>query len=238
MSQLSISQRLHSDLARLIANTQPGERLLAEPKLAHQLGVSRATLREAMRTFETQGMIRRKQGSGTYVTHPSGYIESGLEILESIETIAERTGLPVSMGRLEINNRPASKEEAEALNITTAENVLVVTRVINADGCPAAYLTDVLPNDILQPEDLGEGFTGSVLDLLIKRGSPKLHNTLTEIKAVAASSEVAKALEIQRGDVLMHFISSLYTDDRQVADYSSSYFLPGYFRFHINRRIT
>jgi GntR family transcriptional regulator len=96
----------------------------------------------------------------------------------------------------------------------------------------------VLPNDILQPEDLGEGFTGSVLDLLIKRGSPKLHNTLTEIKAVAASSEVAKALEIQRGDVLMHFISSLYTDDRQVADYSSSYFLPGYFRFHINRRIT
>jgi GntR family transcriptional regulator len=53
-----------------------------------------------MRTFETQGLIRRRQGSGTYVVRPSHVIESGLEVLESIETLSNRIGLKVSVGEL------------------------------------------------------------------------------------------------------------------------------------------
>ena len=44
-------QRLQNDLAALIAKTSAGEQLPSEPYLAKQLGVSRATLREAMRMF-------------------------------------------------------------------------------------------------------------------------------------------------------------------------------------------
>ena len=39
-----------------------------------------------MRTFETQGLIRRRQGSGTYVVHPAQVMESGLEVLEWMAT--------------------------------------------------------------------------------------------------------------------------------------------------------
>ena len=52
-------QRLQADLADLIAKTPAGQRLTSEPELAKQMGVSRATLREAMRTFETQGVIQQ-----------------------------------------------------------------------------------------------------------------------------------------------------------------------------------
>src|SRR5574341_1029732 len=114
----TISQRLHESLRNLIASAHTGDRLPSEPELARQLGVSRATLREAMRTFETQGVIRRRQGSGTYVVHSSKVIESGLEILESIETLAERIGLPVSMGELKIEKRSASPEETQALELS------------------------------------------------------------------------------------------------------------------------
>src|SRR4030067_447479 len=86
MSQhTSTSQKLHENLGNLIASKGPGERLPSEPVLAQQLGVSRATLREAMRTFETQGLIRRRQGSGTFVVGKVPVIDSGLEILESLD---------------------------------------------------------------------------------------------------------------------------------------------------------
>ena len=103
----STSQRLHESLAEVITNATPGEQLPSEPDLARRLGVSRATLREAMRTFETQGLIRRQQGVGTFVLRPSHVLESGLEVLESIETLANRIGLEVRKGELKVEHRPA-----------------------------------------------------------------------------------------------------------------------------------
>ena len=233
----SRSQRLHEDLGKIIAAAGPGERLISEPKLSQQLGVSRATLREAMRTFETQGLIRRRQGSGTYVVHPSQVIQTGLEILESIETLARRIGLEVSMGELKVQFRPASEDEVAALCPENACKVVHLSRVILAEGRPVAYLIDIVPENVLTPHDLETGFTGSVLDVLLRRGTPTLSTSRTEINAVTASTEVARALGIQRGDVLLRFVASLYSASGQVVDYSFSYFLPGYFNFQVIRRV-
>lgn len=230
-------QDLHEKLGSLIASKQPGERLPSEPELARQMGVSRATLREAMRTFETQGLIRRRQGSGTYVLHPSYIIQSGLEVLESIETLAERIGLAVSMGELQVEQRLASPDEQRALGLSEQAQVTQVKRVIHAEGRPVAYLIDILPAHLLAAEELRAGFTGSVLDLLLRRGAPQLVSSRCEINAVTASPDVARAMGIQRGDVLLRFEAYLYDDQGAVVDYSFSYFLPGYFRFHVVRRV-
>jgi GntR family transcriptional regulator len=48
---------------------------------------------------------------------------------------------------------------------------------------------------------------------------------------------VARALGIQRGDVLLNFVADLYTESGRIVDHSQSYFLPGFFRFHIIRRL-
>jgi GntR family transcriptional regulator len=234
---ISISQRLHEDLGKIIAETPPGERLLTEPELAKQLKVSRATLREAMRTFETQGMIYRRQGSGTFVIHPSQVIDTGLEILESIETLSKRIGLAVSMGYLKIEHRSTDTEIAKVLSLQPDDQILHISRVIHAEGRPVAYLIDILPEELLSAEELESGFTGSVLDLLLKRGTPSLVSSRCEINAVQAKVDIAKALRIQRGDVLLRFLAYLYTTNGRVVDYSSSYFLPGYFNFHVIRRV-
>jgi GntR family transcriptional regulator len=233
----SISQRLHEALGKIIADTPPGERLLTEPELAKQLKVSRATLREAMRTFETQGLIYRRQGAGTFVIHPSQIFESGLEVLESIETLAKRIGLPVSMGELRIDRRTANDDEIKALEIESQTRVVCLSRVIQAEGRPVAFLIDILPDDLLSADELEAGFTGSVLDLLLKRGSPALTTSRCDINAVQAASDVARAMRIQRGDVLLRFVAYLYANNGRVVDYSFSYFLPGYFHFHVVRRV-
>jgi len=233
----SKSQYLHEKLSHIIALTKPGGRLLSEPALARDLGVSRATLREAMRTFETQGLIRRRQGSGTYVNHPSQVFESGLELLESIDTLAKRIGLEVQMGEMNVVERKATAEEAKALMISSNASVTHISRVILVDSRPVAYLIDIVPEKLLQPDELKQDFTGSVLDLFIARATPELISSRCEIKAVSAPVEVAKLLGIQRGDVLLNFVAYLYTRDGRVVDYSFSYFLPGYFHFHVIRKV-
>ncbi len=236
--QITLSQRLHEQLGRVIAATKPGDRLLTEPQLARQLGVSRATLREAMRTYETQGLIRRRQGVGTFVLRPAHVLESGLEILESLETIAQRMGLHAVPGEIVINHRPAYQDESLVLGLAVAAQVVSVSRVILADDRPAAYLIDVLPSEFITLDELGDGFNGSVLDLLMRRGDPLLANSHCDIAAVAASPDVARALNIQRGDALLRFQSRLFTIDGKVIDYSIGYFLPGYFRFHVIRELS
>ncbi len=237
MTEASLSERLHKELEKLIADAEPGERLLSEPKLAKELDVSRASLREAMRTFETQGLIRRRQGVGTFVVHPCKVIESGLEVLESIETLAEQTGLSVSMGALEVEKRLADEIVAEKLELDVGATIVHVSRIISADDRPVAYLIDQLPEKCLAEDEVNGHFTGSVLDLLLRRGSPLLDSSRCEIKAVAADADIARALDIQCGDAVLYFESLLYTVEAEPIDYSFSYFLPGYFRFHVARRV-
>ncbi len=229
-----LSQRLHLQLGELIGDLSPGDRLPSEPKLSKELGVSRATLREAMRTFETQGMIQRRQGVGTFAVHPSGVMDAGLEVLESVETLAERIGLPVRMGKFESERRKATPEEKELLH---EELVLQVSRVIEVENRPVAYLEDVLPDTLMSDDELLVRFTGSILDLLLKRGDPSLASSNTEIQAVASSPKIAKALHIQRGDVVLYMQATLYSIAGNVVDFSESYFLPGYFRFRVLRRV-
>ena len=229
-------QRLQADLAALIAGTPAGQRLTSEPDLAKQLGVSRATLREAMRTFETQGLIRRRQGSGTYVVGIVPVIDAGLEVLESLDTMAQRMNLEIKVSDLNVEQVQADKETAAGLDVEEGTYLTRVRRVMCADGRPAAYLIDTLPETVLKPDDLSTEFRGSVLDFLITRGD-KLKVSRAAISATNAPADVAKPLEIQRDDVLLKFVSQLYDTSGKVVDYSVSYFIPGYFRFHVNRRV-
>lgn len=49
----------------------PGDRLPSERKLANELGVSRTSVREALRKLETVGLLDTRQGRGTFVKDPS-----------------------------------------------------------------------------------------------------------------------------------------------------------------------
>ena len=229
-------QRLQADLAQLIGNTPPGQRLLNEPELAKQLGVSRATLREAMRTFETQGLIRRRQGSGTYVVGKVPVMDAGLEVLESLDTMARRMNLEIAVSDLQIEQVDADAETANGLSVSEGTSLTRIRRVIRADGRPAAYLIDILPESILQASDLPANGSGSVLDFLLARGD-KLAVSRAVISATNATADVAKPLEIQRDDVLLVFTSQLSDSKGALVDYSKSYFIPGYFHFHVNRRV-
>lgn len=225
-------QRTAQALTELLERSEPGEVLPSEPRLAEQLGVSRATLREAMSALEDRGMIVRRQGVGTYV--PPTIIEAGLEELVSIESMAARVGLDVEMGESEIQHRSADPDEAKLLGV---DQVVEIRRVILAEGEPVAYLVDTIGKGLIPDSVLAKKFHGSVLDLLLDRGKPQLEYSRSEISATAAEGFVANRLGVSIGSVLLCFEASLFTRDGKIVDRSESYFLPGTFKFHVVRRI-
>jgi len=46
---------------------KPGDRLPTERDLAQQMGVSRPSVRSGLRSLQTMGIVRSRQGSGTYI---------------------------------------------------------------------------------------------------------------------------------------------------------------------------
>src|SRR3954449_2449078 len=91
-----VAERL---LERVVdGDLQPGARLPNEAALASDFGVSRATVREALRVLAAQNLIRTSKGAGggSYVTLPSvtgvsDFVESSIRILSDADdvTLAE-----------------------------------------------------------------------------------------------------------------------------------------------------
>ena len=64
---------------------QPGEKLPNEVELAQQLGVSRATLREAIRTLADRGVLEVRRGKGTFISRRVEEIDDfGFSSLERV----------------------------------------------------------------------------------------------------------------------------------------------------------
>ena len=85
MAKQTLSQQTAQRLyAAIVAERRfrPGEKLPNEVELSRQLGVSRATLREAIRSLADQGVLEVRRGRGTFVSpqaERSGPDFSGLE---------------------------------------------------------------------------------------------------------------------------------------------------------------
>lgn len=67
-----LSQTVARQLQKMIQSGElpKSERLPSQRALAEKLGVSRPSLREALMTLETLGLIQTQAGRGTYVTDP------------------------------------------------------------------------------------------------------------------------------------------------------------------------
>ena len=129
-----------------------GARLPSEPELAAELQVSRATLREALRAMELEGLLRRRQGSGTFVAeHPR--MATSLDVNFGVTDAIRAAGMTAGIvdGRHWVEPAPAG--EAALLALEPGQDMLVIERVRTAEGKPVVLSRDLFPSRLVEGAD-------------------------------------------------------------------------------------
>jgi GntR family transcriptional regulator len=229
--QDELAQRI--DQGRL----SPGTRLPSEPELAAEFGVSRATLREALRGLEGQGFVRRLRGSGTYVAERAR-VANSLDLNFGVTQAIRAAGMSAGTEHARHWTEPASAAEAERLGLDPGQDVLVLERVRTADGKPVVLSRDILPGRLIgEEEEVAEKMLGgSVYDVLERDLGIVIHHGVANFRPVRADRAVARLLHASPGDLLVYLWQVDYTDGGPAVLSSHEFHLADAFDFSVVRR--
>ena len=219
-----------------------GDRIPPETELVTALGVSRVTVRAALARLVERGLLERRRGSGTFLVRPPGgaRLQSGLERLESYTVHAERLGLKLDSEDLRIEAAGAAPDEAAALEVPGGATLVKVSRVLLVQGKRAAWMVDVVPEDVVGFEEVRERFRpdAMVLDLLVSEGVPVGFSQMSiEAVMIGPEDHVGRKLGLKALSAALSLTQTMYLTDGRPVQWSRDTFLPGHLNLHVVREL-
>ena len=178
----------------------------SELTLANKLGVSRLTIRDALRVLVEENILQKHQGRGTFVLQQPQFKGFQCGIGFSAEML--RNNMTPSAKNVLVKEVKADSRTIQDLSLPTDAEVWMVTRLRLADEKPIAveqefFSKTIVPNlskDIAEDSIYGyleeQGITFSYID--------------QAIDAVTAESGIAEQLEIEEGTPLVRMYLIAY----------------------------
>ncbi|PHV12257.1 GntR family transcriptional regulator [Chitinimonas sp. BJB300] len=203
---------------------QADEALPSERVLCEILEISRVTARKAMDILFEQGLIVRRQGSGTYIA--PRLVQPLSRLTSFSEEIRNRGFAPASRWLSRIISI-ASQEEVLRLGLSPAATVARIKRLRMADNTVMAVETSTLPSRYLpDPTAMGD----SLYSWLDSRSTP-VTRALQHIKAINASDEIAQLAGIPSGSAMLMITRIGYLESGLPVELTYSYCRNDYYDF-------
>lgn len=219
------SEPLHTQIERAIRTNivtgvwPPRYRLPPEPELAESLGVNRGTLRRALSTLISHGLITSLRGRGTFVAPTA----DGSSIAQRFRSLSEdfaaqgfsftRTVLSSTVGRmpLAVQNILAARGSTPGLRL---ERVYT-----SADG-PLAYLVNYVRADRCPDIENVDFSRVSLFDTLQTTYGLPIERGRRTLSAQLARGEVAAALDVPPGSAVLYIEQVSFTRRNEPIEYS------------------
>jgi GntR family transcriptional regulator len=234
---LPAHMRIGSWLERLIVSRalEPGDKLPSEIEIAHALGVSRMTLRQALSSIEAKGLLDRRRGrfGGNFVATPRfEFDHAGLPgFTEQMRRIQVEAGAQV----LRATTRRAAADVRQQLCLKRGEQVHEVLRARSANGEPIVLEETYFPATVF-PGLLSATLTGSLYAVMREYGSAPF--TADEhIEATPAGEQHAEILHVDPGFPLLLITRTSYTEDGVAVEFSRDYHRSDRSRIRIKSRV-
>ena len=207
-----------------------------EMELLQLLGISRTTLREALRILEEQRLIRKRRGLGTFVMDRA-IVKDMSQNFGITEMISQAGYTPGTRG-FKISFEKASKTLAEKLDIPDESIIVVIERVRTANKTPIVLTRDIMPqaylgNWIPSNADLNGV---SLYDGLARYANIRIVDGMASFSPVQANGEMAKKLAIPRNTLLLLIEQIDHDQDQRPVLYSAEYHLTDKFNFIVHRK--
>ena len=148
----SAVDRVYEQVVELIdrLGLRPGDRLQTESELSDLFGVSRSTVREALRGLEQEGALVAVQGQGRFVSASASLrLERPMTKYESITEMLTARGYAVTSAVLEVGEGAADTAEAEALALAPGDPVIRLRRIRFGDDRPLVVSENAVPRELL-----------------------------------------------------------------------------------------
>jgi len=224
---LAVTEALRAEITAAAPNTL----LPTEQQLARRFGVSRLTLRRALGLLERSGLVSRQRGRGTIVSPPK--ISRLLAPLYTLEEDLRRQGLKLETRVL----RYAPATEApdsirERLQLRRRSRVAVVELLRLVDGQVIAHDRAWVPTPFaarFQPEEVGD----PLLEVLRDRARVRLGRLEWEIEILPSAPEVARALGITSGVLVVASRATAYSKDGVPVSRSERCYRIDRVKFHV-----
>lgn len=216
---LPLYQQLQRGLRRAIEMKLlvPEDALPPERNLAEEFSVSRITVRKALDGLVSEGLLTRRQGSGTFV---ASRVEKSFSKLSSFtEDMAARGRVPHSVW-LKKSQGTVSPEEAMSTGFSPGTPVYRFNRLRYADDTPMSLEYCTLPTFVLPSIDAVQ----SSLYVALEKAGFRPQRALQRLRAVLLTAQQTELLHGKEGDAGLLVERRGFLGDGRIIEFSQSYY--------------
>lgn len=206
-------------------------KMATEYALMNHFGVSRVTIRNALKMLVDEGVIVREKGRGTFlkVNHPENW--SG-RLLGFTEAIKQSGFVPdaeiVKQGA--VNDETGNKEYKEKLDV---KEIWELRRIRYADEQPIAIEHAFYPEKygkLLENQDLKSIAIYKYFEEELKI---YLNEAKQMISAINADAEVANLLHVREREALLYIERVTYSSESEPIEFLKAVYRPDHFQYLI-----
>lgn len=210
---------------------QPGQLISSENELVNEFGVTRATIRNAMKKLQDEGLVYTEKGKGSYVSSPK--IEQSLFKFYSFG----RNYSSFNIQSVLISVKEISDSEIQKIFLLSEDEQLKqIIRIRKLDNTPVIIETSYIPVALAPDIETFDLKNLSIYNLLEQQYGLKILKAKEYLDTCTADSYCSKLLEIEKGESMFVTERITYGINETPIEYRRSIIRSDKFRFSVELR--